>query len=426
MGFDLKKYKTTFNELYGPEPLLIENQLKRYERLFRNYVHHFDETEWRLFSAPGRAELGGNHTDHNHGKVLAASVHLDSIAVAGKNADNTMILYSQGYDQPFEVDLTDLAVNEQEQGTTTALVRGIAARFKELGAETGGINMVMSSDVFPGSGLSSSASVEMLIAAVLNTLYNKGQFTAEELAQIGRYAENVYFGKPCGLMDQLACSVGSIISIDFKAPSKPLINKIHFDFGRYGYSLVVVNTGGSHADLTADYASIPAEMKSIAQQFGVQTLREVSEEDFLRKIPALRKQAGDRAVLRAWHYFQENRRVELQAAALQSGDLNTFLELVRESGNSSFKWLQNSYSAHSVNKQGIALALALSERFIAETGEGACRVHGGGFAGSVQMFLPTDAIHSYKTIMEPVFGKASIQRLHIRSVGIKVIEPLPA
>lgn len=412
-----RKYDVAFKKIYGSSPAVIDKQSKRYENLIQEYLNQFEKNELHLFSTPGRTELSGNHTDHNLGRVIAASVNLDSIAAVGKNAKNEIILYSEGYDNPFIVDLNELSVHETERGTTTALIRGITFRFKELGGNIGGLNISMSSEVLPGSGLSSSASVEVLIATILNALYNDSKYSGEELAQIGQYAENQYFGKPCGLMDQMACAVGGIISIDFKNPEKPIVEKVDFDFSKQNYSLLVVDTGGNHADLTDDYAAIPSEMKSIAAAMDCEVLRDVEEEGFIRNIPELREHQGDRSVLRSIHYFQENKRVTDQIKALEEDDFPRYLAMVTASGNSSFKWLQNVYTPKDVNKQNLTLALALTEHYLERIKAGACRVHGGGFAGTIQIFLPNGAVEDYLQYIGSIFGEKSALVLKIRPLG---------
>ncbi|MCK5673068.1 MAG: galactokinase, partial [Spirochaetales bacterium] len=360
---------------------------------------------------------GGNHTDHNNGLVLAGSINLDSIAVVSKSMDNKIKLFSEGYDLPFLVDLNYLEPNPAENGTTNALIRGVAARLKQLGYKIEGFKAFISSDVLPGSGLSSSASIEVLIGSIFNAMFNDNSIAPEILAQVGQFAENNYLGKPCGLMDQMACAVGGIISIDFKDPAKPVFNKVNFNFDKQNYKLLVLDTGGSHADLTDDYSAIPAEMKSVAELFGVSVLREINIESFVEKIPYVRKQLGDRAILRALHFLQENDRVVEEVKALESGDFSEFLKLVKASGNSSFKWLQNIFTTKNIKEQGVSLALALSEKYIEEIGQGACRVHGGGFAGTIQIFLPDNKVEEYKNKMEKIFGKNSVQVLNIRQIG---------
>ena len=403
--------------LYGNDKDLIKEQLDRYKKLIGQFNSHFESEELHFFSTPGRTEIGGNHTDHNHGRVLAASINLDSIAAVSKFDQKKVELYSAGYENPFHVDLNELEAVSEENGTTTALIRGVAARFKQLGYKIGGFTASITSEVLPGSGLSSSASIEVLLASIFNALYNENKIEREVLAQIGQYAENIYFGKPSGLMDQMACSVGGIIAIDFKDPMDALVKKVDFDFDKQKYSLLVVDTGGNHADLTDDYSSVPGEMKSVAKLFDAEVLREVSMDVYLEKIPCIREQDGDRAVLRGLHFLQENERVSSEVTALESGDFKGFLKLVEASGNSSFKWLQNIFTTKNVAEQGISLALALTEIYINEIGEGACRVHGGGFAGTIQVFLPDNNVVEYIKEMEQIFGEDSVQVLKIRSIG---------
>jgi len=349
--------------------------------------------------------------------VLAAAINLDSIAVTEAINENVVTIYSEGYEQPFIVNLDHLQQQKEEEGSTSALVRGIAARFNDLGYRIGGFRALFGSDVLPGSGLSSSASIEVLIGTIFNHLFNNGEIAPQVIARIGQYAENVFFGKPCGLMDQTACANGGIVTIDFGNPDEPQVEKIDFDFAEQDYRLLVVDTGGSHDDLTADYAAIPEEMKAVARFFGKTVCRELEISDVLKNMSALRRALGDRAVLRAWHFMQENERVQQQVKALKNNDFRHFLSLVNASGHSSFKWLQNIYSPVNTRKQGLTLALALSEKYIEERGEGACRVHGGGFAGTIQAFLPLEAVNGYKQIIEPVFGEGSVKVLQIRPYG---------
>lgn len=405
------------NILYGNDKELISKQIDRYNKLLDQFLSHFETDKLHYFSTPGRTEIGGNHTDHNNGRVLAASINLDSIAAVSKIDGEKVELYSAGYEESFRVDLNQLEVVPEENGTTTSLIRGIASRFKQLGYNIGGFTACITSDVLPGSGLSSSASIEVLIATVFNALYNDNKIEAVILAQIGQYAENTYFGKPSGLMDQMACAVGGIIVIDFKDAVDPQVKKVNFDFDKQDYSLLVVDTGGNHVDLTEDYSSVPGEMKSVAKLFDAEVLREVSMNAYLGKIPEIRKQLGDRAVLRGLHFLQENERVASEVTSLESGDFKSFLKLIEASGNSSFKWLQNIYTTKNVVEQGISLALALTEIYINKIGEGACRVHGGGFAGTIQVFLPDNSVAEYIKEMELVFGKDSVQILKIRSHG---------
>jgi len=407
----------SLQHLYGADPDSLARQRHRYAALINKHSERFDHKDLHFFSAPGRTEIGGNHTDHNHGRVLAASTHLDSIAIASKTQKNEILLYSEGYPKAFVVDLNHLQSVESEKGSTSALIRGIACRLTQLGYQIGGFNASVASDVLPGSGLSSSASIEVLLGAIWNALFNEGKISLEELAQTGQFAENKYFGKPCGLMDQLACAVGGVIAIDFNKPDQPEITRVNFDFNEHAYQMLIIDTGGNHADLTDDYAAAPNEMKSVAREFGLQVCREIDMEQFIPEIKSLRKQCGDRSLLRVLHFLGENERVLHQVAALEGGDFKKFLELVKDSGNSSFKWLQNIYSVKNVREQSVTLALALTEYFISGVGEGACRVHGGGFAGTIQTFIPKDAVESYSRLMESVFGHGKVMALRIRANG---------
>jgi galactokinase len=403
--------------LYGKNDDVIKNQQKRYRHLLKLYTENFHFSEVQFFSTPGRIEIGGNHTDHNHGCVLATAINLDSIAAADKTDDNRITVYSEGYQNPFNVNLDQLDPIFDEQGTTTALIRGIAARLLQLGYQIGGFCAQISSDVLPGSGLSSSASIEVLIATIFNAFYNNGDIPEEEMAKIGQYAENNYFGKPCGLMDQTACAVGGVVFIDFEKPESPQIKQISYNFTELDYRMIVVNTGGSHADLTAEYASIPREMIAVANYFNQNYCRDISMKDLLDHIEQLRSKTGDRALLRAFHFIEENKRVEVLVSALKNGDLKEILRLINESGDSSFKWLQNCYSTKNVSEQGVSLALALTDSYIKKIGQGASRVHGGGFAGTILVFLPANQISDYINLMETVFGEKSTLILDIRNAG---------
>ncbi|MBZ5496902.1 MAG: galactokinase [Acidobacteriia bacterium] len=409
-------------QIYAADGMTLARQTDRWGRLLGQFRRRFGESDVHLFSAPGRTEICGNHTDHNHGMVLAAGVDLDSIAVAAPSSDETITVCSEGYGRPFVVALEDLSVVAAERGTTTALIRGIASRFRELGYAAGGFRACLASDVPVGSGLSSSASVEVLIATILNALHNGTQVDAEQIALIGQFAENEYFGKPCGLMDQITCAVGGIVKIDFNDPGAPVVEKIAFDFAASGYSLLVVDTGGSHADLTEDYASIPREMKWVAARFGREVCRQISEQELLNNLAGLRAGVGDRAILRALHFLKENQRVDLQVAALRNKDMQGFLELIEESGNSSYRWLQNCVSARAGTEQGIPLALALAEGFVRRCG-GACRVHGGGFAGTIQVFIPCACADEFRTLMESAFGSGCVKILRVRPQGALELKP---
>ena len=403
-------YDDSFLKLYGEVDLAKARYLKacdEYCKLYNNTDNMF------MFSAPGRTEVGGNHTDHEHGRVLTGSVNLDVIAIVCPNNDNVVRIKSEGYNMD-EVDLSSLAKIENEEGKAIALIRGVLNFFKESGYTIGGFNAYTTSNVLKGSGLSSSAAFEVLVCNILKGLFNN-DISTEEIAKISQKAENIYFGKPCGLLDQMASSVGGFTAIDFEDPTSPVIEKVDFDLSKFNHSLCIVNTGGNHADLTDDYASITRDCKAVSNFFGKEVLREVNEDDFYAEIPTLREKFGDRAVLRAIHIFDENKRALEQKEALKNNDFELFLKLINESGNSSFKYLQNVFSVSAVNEQGISLGLALSERIL--KGKGACRVHGGGFAGTIQCFVPNETLEEFKEKIEKVFGKGSCYVLNIRALG---------
>jgi galactokinase len=373
----------------------------------------------RKFSAPGRTELAGNHTDHNRGKVLAAAIHLEITADVTQTDDNTVTFRSEHSGETsfpdVRVELSDLSPKTEERGTTAALIRGIAAEFKKRGYRIGGFSANAVSKVLPGSGLSSSAAVEVLLARIFDSLFGDGKLSPLEIARIGQIAENVYFGKPCGLMDQIACASDGAAAIDFKNEQQPAVRQIKFDPASLGYSLCIVNTGGSHADLTDDYASIPAEMKAAAALFGKQVLGELDKETLLSGASDIRKKLGDRALLRSIHFFDENERVEKMISALAETDMAAYLALVNESGASSWQILQNIYSSRNPQAQGISVALALTKDFLKKQKiKGACRVHGGGFAGTIQTYLPIDTINTYRAYIESVFGAGAVTELKIR------------
>ena len=372
-----------------------------------------------MFSAPGRSEIGGNHTDHQNGEVLAASVNLDTIGVVRKTDDNVIRLVSDNYDEII-IRLDDISVEEKEKETTKALIKGVVSGFLERNYSVGGIQAYITSDVLIGAGLSSSAAFETLIGTILSGLYNCGTVSATEIAIIGQYAENVYFGKPCGLMDQMASSIGNLVHIDFANPECPYVEKIDFDMEKYGYRLCITDTKGSHADLTDEYAAIPKEMKLVAKYFGKEVLRDISINDVLDNITDLRKKFGDRYVLRALHFIYENKRVQKEVSALKAGNIGAFLDDVKASGNSSFKYLQNVYSNQDIKNQNVSLALFVSELFLGQNG--VCRVHGGGFAGTIQAFVKNGYVENYKYEMDKIFGKDSCKDLRIRKYGgIKVL-----
>ena len=367
-----------------------------------------------VYSAPGRTEICGNHTDHQHGCVLAAAVDLETTAEVRLNGTDTIRVQSEGY-PAFQVDLNDLAVRTEELGTTPALVRGVAAAFRDYGAELKGFDAQIRSNVLPGSGLSSSAAFEVLFGTILNDLFFENKLTPVQIAQIGQYAENVYFGKPCGLMDQMASSVGGMVYIDFADSREPKVLKLDVDLAKYGYGICIIDSGADHADLTDEYAAIPRELSELCRCFGRDYLREIPKENFIKKIPELRDKVSDRAILRAFHIYQENDRVEHQVEALHWDDIDAFLELVNESGNSSWMYLQNITPTGAVDHQEMAVALALCKMLL--RGEGACRVHGGGFAGTIQAFVPLDRLTKFKQEIEKFLGTGSCHVLHIRSEG---------
>lgn len=405
------RYDRDFKMLYGGEGPARSRYLKACE----SFEALFSETEGiRLFSAPGRTEIGGNHTDHQHGCVLAGSVNLDVIAVAAPNADNKIRIKSEGYEMDV-IDLSELDAVPDERGRASALIRGVCSRFKEMGCRLSGFNAYTTSNVLKGSGLSSSAAFEVLVGTIINGMLYGGKADAVTVAKIGQYAEKEYFGKPCGLLDQMASSLGGFTYADFRDPENPITEKIELDINAYGYTLCVVDTGGNHADLTHDYADITVECKKISRELGVEFLRDADTGAFYESIASLRKSCGDRAVLRAFHFFNEQLRVEKQKAALKSGDFEEFLRQVGESGDSSYDYLQNLYSTSAVSEQGLPLAIALTKKFL--NGRGACRVHGGGFAGTVQCYIPSEQLDGYKEMIEKVFGKGSCCELKIRPVG---------
>ena len=392
----------------------LEAQRARYAKLLDTFTSCFGTGEVRFFSAPGRTEVGGNHTDHNHGKVLAAGINLDAVAAAAKRDGTVIREQSVGHDLN-EVDVASLEPRADEIGHSGALIRGVCAGFVQRGYRIGGFDATVASDVLSGSGLSSSAAYEVLIGTILNYLYNDGRVSAVEIAQIAQYAENVFFGKPCGLMDQMASSVSGFVTIDFADPASPVIEKVNFDFAACAHALCIVNTGGSHNDLTDDYAAVRGEMEKAAGVFGKSVLRDVEPETFYASLDKVRAAAGDRAAIRAMHFFDENARVDAEVSALCAGDFESFKHLVIESGNSSFMYNQNVFTTKAPTDQPVSLALALSAHIL--EGKGAWRVHGGGFAGTIQAFVPNDLLETYRAQMESVFGEGSCMVLQIRAEG---------
>lgn len=402
----------TLGEIYTPDAL--EMQKERYAQAAAEFERLYGTKPLRFFSAPGRTEVGGNHTDHNHGRVLAAGVSLDVIAAVIPTDDGIVEVKSAGF--PLDtVDLSDLTVHDDELNTSASLIRGVAAGFSKNGHKIGGFKAYTTSNVLKGSGLSSSAAFEVLIGNILNGLYNEHSVSAVEIAQLSQYAENVYFGKPSGLMDQMASSVGGFITIDFADPAQPVIDSIDFDFASSGHRLCIVDTKGSHADLTPEYAAVPQEMKAVAQFFGKEVLREVDKDTLVSNIPAIREKLGDRAVLRALHFIDENERVLRESDALVNKDFDTFLDVVKESGRSSYMYLQNVFAASDPTHQGLSLALWLASDVLGD--RGACRVHGGGFAGTIQAFVPEDLAEKFVSVVGGVFGEGSCYMLSIRPFG---------
>lgn len=410
-----KLFEGTLLSLYGKNNL--DQQKKRYQRALDEFCKEFgtDGLEhYQLFSAPGRTEIGGNHTDHNCGKVLAASVGLDVIAVVVPTADSCISIKSEGFDRD-DVNLSGLEPVPAERGSSAALIRGVAAGFAKEGFKLGGFRAYTISNVLKGSGLASSAAFEVLLGTILNHLYNDGRVPEVKIAQIGQFAENEYFGKPSGLMDQMSSAVGGFVALDFKHPERPLIERIDFDLAASGYTLCIVNTKADHANLMEEYASIPAEMSAIAGFFSCSVLRQITKEDIILNIKILREQYGDRAVLRAMHYFDENKRVERLSYALKVKDFPSFLHNIALSGNSSYKYLQNIYSVHDTAHQALAIGLYTAEKVL--NGRGCCRVHGGGFAGTIQAFVQNEALPIFQVNMENIFGTDCCHMVSVRPVG---------
>ena len=404
--------------LYGAGDNVIEQQKERYAALIRRHEELFgDNPDLQLISAPGRTEIGGNHTDHNNGRVLAAAVNLDALCAVSPREDMKVRFISEGYD-PIEMDLSDTAVRPEEAGTTKALIRGVAAGMQQNGYRIGGFDAAVTSTVAGGSGLSSSAALEVMLTGVFDSLYNDFDMPYVLRAQISQMAENRWFGKPSGLLDQMASAAGGLVTVDFGDPADPVVEALSYDFARKGYSLVVVATGGSHADLTDCYAAIPAEMKAVAACFGKPVLRGLTAEQLADGIDELRKNVSDRAILRAFHFIQEDRRVPDQVAALKEDRIADFLRLIRESGRSSYMYLQNIFPDHKDQSLGLALCLAGGMLFE----NGAWRIHGGGFAGTTLNFVPQDKVGQFVAMMEKAFGKDACKVLNIRPVGAARME----
>ncbi len=408
---DLKKIYETDDD--------VLRQRARYADLLKDFGVIFgdaDENEnIRFFSAPGRTEIGGNHTDHNNGQVIVAAVNIDTIAAAAKNTENIIRIKSKKYPNMDKIDLSDLRINDKETGHSASLIRGICARFTALGYKVGGFNAVTTSNVLRASGLSSSAAFEVLVSSILNYLFNEGKISPVEIAKISQYAENVYYGKPCGLMDQMASSLGGFTKINFRDTSSPIVSPVDFDFASCGHALCIVDTKGDHSDLSDEYAAIKNEMAAVAKKIGAPNLGNADEAELHNNIASLKEQLGERAILRALHFFGECKRVDRQVAALEKGDFETFKKEVIESGNSSYMYNQNVYSSKNITSQPVSLALAISEMVLA--GKGAWRVHGGGFAGTIQAFVPVAMLEEYKGEIEKIFGTGSCLILNIRKAG---------
>ncbi|MFD1773027.1 galactokinase [Paenibacillus rhizophilus] len=408
-------FRDRLSELYGEGPEALTSQVERYSSLVHEYNERFNGTDVYLFSSPGRSEISGNHTDHNLGKVIAASINMDCIGVAEKNGDNKVSIKSVTYNEDFTIDLSRREDIPNPSGTYT-LVEGILNGFEKDGYNIGGFNVCVTSDVISAAGVSSSASFEMLICAILNFFYNDNQMDVVTCAKIGQYAENSKWDKQSGLLDQIACGHGGLISIDFKDAQHPVITSLNFEPVDQAYKLLIIPTGGNHADLSREYSSIPSEMKAVAGELGAKVLGDLRVEDVLSRFQEIREKAGDRAVLRALHFFEENGRVDKQIKALEEGRADEFIKLVNESGNSSWKWLQNCYSNTTPETQGVSLYLAVTELFIKNNGAGACRVHGGGFAGVIMALLPKALVDSYTEYMQS-FGVDQIYSIRMRKYG---------
>ncbi len=397
---------------------LLDYQLERYNRTADDFKNAFGYEAVNVFSTPGRSEICGNHTDHNLGKAVGASINLDMLAFVAPRNDGKICIKAKGFGD-INVDIADLEKDKSQEGNSTSLVKGVCKKLDDMGYTVGGFDAYTTNDVFKGSGLSSSAAFEIMISFIENSLYNDEKIDSKTMAIASQYAENVYFGKASGLLDQLSCAFGGMIAIDFKDPSDPIVDRIPFDFGATGYSMVITDTRCDHADLTDDYVAIKSEMQSVAKFFDAEHLRGVDYDEFYSKLPELKAKLSERALIRAFHYFNENKNVEDIQVALKSGDFDKFLDIVNKSGNSSYRFLQNIYSDKKPTSQGMSLALCLSEQLLG--GKGASRVHGGGFGGTMQAYVPNDMVESYVEKMQSVFGDGCCYLLKIRNVGpIKV------
>lgn len=413
--------KKLMAELYGQTK--ADENVARYRDMIEKFKHTFGDKDILMFSSPGRTEISGNHTDHNHGKVLAGSINLDCVGIAARNNSSKVNVISETFNQKFTIDLNNLAPSEKKAGTID-LVKGLLKGFLESGYEIGGFDAYITSNVISSAGVSSSASFEMLLCSMINKFFNDNRMNTVAYAHIGKYSENVYWDKASGLLDQMACAVGGLITIDFMEPSVPVVEKIDFDFASHDHSLIIVQTGKGHADLSEDYSSVPIEMKKVAEYFGKEVCAEITEEQVIENLAEVRAYAGDRSVMRALHFFEENKRVEAEVAALKEDRFEDFLMNITASGNSSWKWLQNCYTNSNYQEQGISVALALTELFIAEKQRGACRIHGGGFAGVIMAMLPNDIVDEYITYIEKTMGEGSAYRMSIRPYGAVCVNDL--
>ena len=414
--FKQNQFQDLLEDFYE-DASVVESQNLRYIRALETFIELYGDKDVEIYSAAGRSEVSGNHTDHQHGRVLAASINLDTIAVVAP-LEGKIRMRSDDFEIQ-DIDIHDLEMKEEEKGTSEALIRGVLKGFVDNGYQIGGFEAYATSDVIVGAGLSSSASFEVLIGTILSGLYNDSKVDMVEIAKISQYAENVYFGKPCGLMDQCACAVGGLITIDFKDVAAPMVKHIDVDFSSFNTSLCITDTKGSHADLTHEYAAVPKEMKDVAAYFGKEVLRDVDESLFIRSIPELRKTLGDRPVLRAMHFFAENARVKDVVEHLENQDFEGFKQGIQDSGNSSFKYLQNVYASSDPQNQAVSIGLARSEQILGN--KGVCRVHGGGFAGTIQAFVDDDYVEIYRQAMDDLFGEGSCHVLKIRKYGGKKV-----
>ncbi len=411
---DLTSTHELMEKLYGKNE--VESNVARYKDLVAKFEKEFGDKDMLIFTSPGRTEISGNHTDHNHGKVLAGSINLDCVGVAAKNDSNIVNIVSETFNQKFSINLADLSPSSKMAGTVD-LVKGLLKGFEEKGYAVGGFDAYITSNVISAAGVSSSAAFEMLLCSMLNVFFNDNKMDVVAYAHVGKYSENHYWNKSSGLLDQMACAVGGLITIDFYDPKNPVVEQIPFDFSSQNHSLIIVNTGKGHADLSADYSSVPNEMKKVAEYFGKEVCAQVKEEDVIANLSKIREYAGDRSVMRALHFFEENKRVEAEVAALKENRFDDFLAGITASGNSSWKWLQNCYTNSNVQEQGISVALALTEMFIEEKGRGACRIHGGGFAGVIMAMLPNDLVDEYIEYIEKALGKGNAYKMSIRPYG---------